>query len=61
MALTAKATTIILVLPDYCHTLDLETYQWNQQNISAPADVELVRSQHSGLEKSSNSKQKASH
>ncbi|KAG2213020.1 hypothetical protein INT47_011169 [Mucor saturninus] len=39
--------TATLFLPDYCHTLDLETYQWNQQNISAPVDVELVRSQHS--------------
>lgn len=51
IVLKSQVTTTIsfIVLSDYCYTLDLETYQWNQQIISAPADVELVRSQHSGF------------
>ncbi|KAG2213039.1 hypothetical protein INT47_011188 [Mucor saturninus] len=37
------------VRSDYCYTLDLDSYNWHQQNISAPPDVSLVRTQHSAV------------
>lgn len=44
--LVSQKCTMIASM-DYCYTLDLRTFTWTQQNISAPS-VDLVRSRHNG-------------
>lgn len=40
--------TSIIAVPDYCYILNLNTKQWVQKNIDAPAGTALIRTKHSG-------------
>ncbi|KAG2203961.1 hypothetical protein INT47_007544 [Mucor saturninus] len=44
---TGHSTT--LTNPDYCFTLNLDSYQWTQQSLQGPDNPILIRTQHSAV------------